>query len=31
MMANMLFVFFEEGFHWTLPDAPKCYELVDSC
>lgn len=29
--ANLVYVFFEEGFNWVLPDDPACYELVEDC
>lgn len=31
MAANLVYVFFEEGFNWVLPDDPKCYELIEDC
>jgi disulfide bond formation protein DsbB len=29
IVANVVTVFFEEGFHWTLPDDPDRYRLLD--
>jgi len=29
ILANAVSVFFEEGFHWILPDKPERYQLLD--
>lgn len=29
ILANLVAVFFQEGLHWTLPDNPERYQLLD--
>ncbi|MFC4334745.1 disulfide bond formation protein B [Salininema proteolyticum] len=31
VVANLVYVFLEAGFHWSLPDDPQCYLLFEEC